>query len=498
ALTAAKGALELMKRSGDDEPPPAEEKARPAAGAAKDSARDPARAASNVDSKEAVSEAAGEPGHQDPGEGSKDPGKGSAKEAATASVKAAVKEPPKETAKEPSKESAKEPPGPTPKVEPPKNVPEEVDLGLATEIRLIWAEASLADDDSYMAGQQLTEIRKRIESLDDRTTLARIAMVAARQCFERKQDDDGKAALIAAIEHAKACGSVPLLAELTCLQAKVGLHPEGAARGFGQALDFALELGMKGLAVSAAAGLAEADDCPQALRSLNEACEAIEAQAERLPMELREAFESAHLRSSRELRGELKASGGNRTDRLLAEFVRAFLGTTGETTTIARILERIIAAVGGDRGMLIALDSAGQEELRIVRPHEVAEDAGLARVAREFITRCLKEGTALLVEDTVVDLREKPSFLKGLDLRTVACVPVRATGQVVGALYVDLHSVRRSIGEQDLRVIEQLADFAGLAISQSRHRVIAEAYSRLLAAFGNPGPSVTREGTAAT
>jgi tetratricopeptide (TPR) repeat protein len=485
ALTLAKGALDLVKRSGEEESPPPQEKPKPASEApkepGKEAGKESAKGAANGESKAAALEDASEPGTQGaPGSGepTAEPGE----------------EPATDGAKGPPKEASK----PAPKGEPPRKAPEGVDLALATEIRLIWAEASLADDDSYMAGQQLTEIRKRLDSVNDRTTLARIAMVGARQCFERRQEDDGKAALSEALSHAKACGSAPLLAELTCLQARTGLHPQGAARGFKQALDSALELGMKALAVSAAAGLAESEDSPQAIRSLNEACEAIETQAERLPMELREAFESSHLRSSRELRGETKGTAGNRSDRLLAEFVRAFLGTTGDTTTIARILERIIAAVGGDRGMLLALDSAGQEDLRIIRPHEMAEDAGLARVAKDFITRCIKEGTALLVEDTVVDLRERPSLLKGLDLRTVACVPVRATGQVVGALYVDLHSVRRSIREQDLRLVEHLADFAGLAISQARHRVIAEAYSRLLAAFGSPVAPETREETTAT
>ncbi|MBM3269602.1 MAG: AAA family ATPase [Candidatus Sericytochromatia bacterium] len=380
------------------------------------------------------------------------------------------------------------------------------DRDRACAFEVAWAEAALIDDDSYRATEHLNKARELLPQVADRAVAARLELMAARHAFERRQDEQGQAFLTEAQSLAKAAGSSQIQVEIALLQAKVETAAkkgeeghEALARSWRKAYDAAHELGMPLLAIHAARQLALVDDSIQTERALAAARDAIEGINAKLPAEDRERFVKLYLGDpggAEESHRPPAHGAAAKLDKQVADFARAFAASVGERTMLAKVLERIVTLAGADRGVIALLGPDGQVASRVAHPQDLADDEALAKASRPFIQRCLKERQPVSEADARVDLRVPPALVKGLDLCSVACVPLLDGESPAGVLYVERRSVRGVLSDQDMRLVEQLAAFASLAIGQARRREEREAQERLVHALRRIGEARTESAQA--
>lgn len=148
-----------------------------------------------------------------------------------------------------------------------------------------------------------------------------------------------------------------------------------------------------------------------------------------------------------------------------------------------RLLERITDAAvdlsGAERGFVLLPDAAGQLEPKLVRG-AAADDPSVA-FSRSIAEAVLIDGEPILTVDAGDDhrLSEYLSVHK-LMLKSVACLPIRASDGVLGVLYLE-HRVRRGrFHDQDVDLLLAFADQAAIALSNARLLAELEARSQSL------------------
>ncbi|RMG15669.1 MAG: sigma-54-dependent Fis family transcriptional regulator [Planctomycetota bacterium] len=133
-----------------------------------------------------------------------------------------------------------------------------------------------------------------------------------------------------------------------------------------------------------------------------------------------------------------------------------------------RILDAAIELTRAERGFLLLLDGVDGQKRRVeeARGFDRASLSGPeARVSRRVVRRTLEEERGVSttnLEDA--DLLGVTS-LRDEGVRSVACVPLRARGRVLGALYLD-DRIERTPGfsPRDLEILGLFADQAAIAL----------------------------------
>jgi transcriptional regulator with GAF, ATPase, and Fis domain len=144
---------------------------------------------------------------------------------------------------------------------------------------------------------------------------------------------------------------------------------------------------------------------------------------------------------------------------------------------IQRLLNLIMDAAveigGAERGFLILLEEAGP--LQIAAARNIAQEdlqRPEFRFSRSIAQHAIETGEAVRADDAQADARFQSSeSVKDLRLRSVFCVPFRAKGRIIGALYLD-HPFRKDVFRPSIqRMLEGLCDQAAIALSNARlHR----------------------------
>lgn len=115
--------------------------------------------------------------------------------------------------------------------------------------------------------------------------------------------------------------------------------------------------------------------------------------------------------------------------------------------------ERCIAVVKTPEGMSVRHASGS-------RP-----DDDLERFSRTFIDMATGENRTLWTIDAMTDPRlSATASVAALQMRSIACTPVRVQGRPVGALYLDWSDSGKAMREQDTAELETLAGIAGVCL----------------------------------
>ncbi|HVT44200.1 MAG TPA: SpoIIE family protein phosphatase [Thermoanaerobaculia bacterium] len=134
---------------------------------------------------------------------------------------------------------------------------------------------------------------------------------------------------------------------------------------------------------------------------------------------------------------------------------------------VDRIMEHLKpsrAAVG-----LLADDGASFVSVE-VRRRDKADATDLA-ISRTLLSEVVEEKKALAFMDVSVD--EKLSRAKSIvmqGIHSVLCAPLTISDKVVGVLYVDYLFSQKSISEEDVRLVAQIARFAAVKLENARLR----------------------------
>jgi hypothetical protein len=137
---------------------------------------------------------------------------------------------------------------------------------------------------------------------------------------------------------------------------------------------------------------------------------------------------------------------------------------------LLRFLESAMELVGAQRGFVLLGADADSLSVEVAAGFD-ADAAVSSRFAGSVgaVDRALRTGRTVVMSDASTDPRlGRRDSVIAAGIGTLACVPIREEGRLLGLLYVD--GARRSTGflDVDVEILESLAEHAGLAIASLR------------------------------
>lgn len=133
-------------------------------------------------------------------------------------------------------------------------------------------------------------------------------------------------------------------------------------------------------------------------------------------------------------------------------------------------LGAILDVTGADRAALVlrrADEQTGGVEVAAAKGR--AENLDTFTVSRTLIGDVIQKGISTFAYDAVNDVRfSAGSSVVGQQVRSVMCVPLRTTDDILGALYVDSISAPGRFSEADLELLAALGNQAGVALHRVR------------------------------
>jgi Nif-specific regulatory protein len=147
-------------------------------------------------------------------------------------------------------------------------------------------------------------------------------------------------------------------------------------------------------------------------------------------------------------------------------------GIMNSLTDLDAMLERLLdvglGIVSAERGLIILLNEAGEQEVAAARD---LEDETV-RDALEYSHNVVKEaasGQVVVSLDADQDDRfRKYQSVNLYAIKSLMCVPMRVRERVIGTVYVDSRRQGIPFTEQDLRFLEAFANLAAAAVEQAR------------------------------
>lgn len=135
------------------------------------------------------------------------------------------------------------------------------------------------------------------------------------------------------------------------------------------------------------------------------------------------------------------------------------------------ILHEILDVTQGDRAAILMRDSAAAEvdvKVAAVRTRTEATEPGTMVLSRTVVRDVLERGISTFTHDALTDGR----YVAGESIvrqriRSVMCVPMRTTDEILGVLYVDSHSTHE-FNEAELELVAAIGNQAGIAVHRAR------------------------------
>jgi signal transduction histidine kinase len=189
---------------------------------------------------------------------------------------------------------------------------------------------------------------------------------------------------------------------------------------------------------------------------------------------------SLHLRQHE---ARLEAEAAERRSSLLAEASHLLGGSLDSGTTLSTLARFVVpqladycavSLVRPDGGLDVvgtAIHDPGKEPLlrkaTQIASEELSDHHPIARAFRHGEVTFIPEIDAAMLEEGIAD-PEQVSALQQLQLRSLICLPLRASREVVGVMSLARSSARPPYGSEELRLAEELARRASLAVESAR------------------------------
>jgi len=156
--------------------------------------------------------------------------------------------------------------------------------------------------------------------------------------------------------------------------------------------------------------------------------------------------------------------------RRLVSWIRRLTNERDVSTLLRLMLDSVVELTGAERGFLMLGEPGREPRLHVERHFEAdALRKPTFRVARAIAEKVIAEGQAIVSMNAADDGSIKALDDAGaLNLRSVACVPIRAGARILGAVYLDNRFERGVFRPQDLPFLLSFADQAAVALENAR------------------------------
>ena len=133
-------------------------------------------------------------------------------------------------------------------------------------------------------------------------------------------------------------------------------------------------------------------------------------------------------------------------------------------------LETILDVTAADRAALVLRREgapAGEAEVAAVRLRN--PEQGSFTLSRTLVADTILKGVSTFARDARADARfASGQSVIGQGIRSVMCVPLRTTDEILGALYVDSQSGPGRFSEEDLELLAAIGNHTGVALHRVR------------------------------
>ncbi len=134
----------------------------------------------------------------------------------------------------------------------------------------------------------------------------------------------------------------------------------------------------------------------------------------------------------------------------------------------AAALETILEVTAADRAALV-LRREGSGEPEVAASRLRSDVQGTFTLSRTIVTDTIAKGMSIFARDASIDERfARGQSVIGQGIRSVMCVPLRTTDEVLGALYVDSQSGPGRFSEEDLELLAAIGNHTGVALHRVR------------------------------
>jgi adenylate cyclase len=169
------------------------------------------------------------------------------------------------------------------------------------------------------------------------------------------------------------------------------------------------------------------------------------------------------LRALDEIERRLDPAQRGKSQRLAraAQIVNASLDLDA---VLRHALELAIDVMNAERGSIVLRDAGAAAFHNMTR----AEVAGPESAPHAIVARVLETGEALFTTDAQTDPRWDEQQVVPLHVRSIACVPLRVRGEILGAVYLDSRLLPGLFDFGDREMLATFAYQAALAIENAR------------------------------
>lgn len=152
--------------------------------------------------------------------------------------------------------------------------------------------------------------------------------------------------------------------------------------------------------------------------------------------------------------------------------VSSQLGTSLDLSEVLnQVMDAIIQLIGAERGFLMLYDEVNGK-LRTEAARNVDQETiegHTMQISRTVLERAATTGKGILTNNAQEDERfSAQESVIGFQLRSIMCVPLRARGRVIGAVYVDNRLFSGVFQDDDLELLATFANQAAIAIDNAR------------------------------
>jgi HD-GYP domain-containing protein (c-di-GMP phosphodiesterase class II)/pSer/pThr/pTyr-binding forkhead associated (FHA) protein len=133
-------------------------------------------------------------------------------------------------------------------------------------------------------------------------------------------------------------------------------------------------------------------------------------------------------------------------------------------------LRAILEVVPADRGaVVLRRRGVSPDEVEVLAARSKTQSTDRFAVSRTLVASVIADGVSVFAHDASSDARYSGGqSVIGPHVRSVMCVPLRTTDEILGALYVDSLSGAGRFNEADLELLAAIGNQAGVAMHRAR------------------------------
>ncbi|HUP46389.1 MAG TPA: SpoIIE family protein phosphatase [Thermoanaerobaculia bacterium] len=189
------------------------------------------------------------------------------------------------------------------------------------------------------------------------------------------------------------------------------------------------------------------------------------------PSQLIPIDSDSHARSLAIPMREMIDERGRERTGVLASLAVQFIEDRPMADLFEFILDRVVALLRPSRAALALLGADGKSFDTVKLRRSDSSDLADLVISRTLLNEVIEERNVVSFVDTAQDEKlARADSIVQQNIRSAVCAPLIVGDAVLGVLYLDFLAIRGAVGQEDVRLIAQIARLAGAKLETTRLR----------------------------